>query len=332
MEQILREKVANLSDIYKQLNKDYRWRSSSNINNLIALAYTIKDKKYLKDQIDAVNNYIKKRTGPFSCYRQRSILFAALLNLNFPDPEDKFETLLEYETRLKEHGFRSYTYRPVTAYTLLVTAKTLDIDSLISKAYDIFCEMRRNHPRLTAGDDYPLSILLANSNQPTTTIMDAIEDLYAELHDLGFAKSNGLQMLSHILSLSSEKNSTKAERCRQLYQFFKDNKIKVYSSNYGTLGLLTLLENQSQKAACDVLDLSKYLHDDRSFRWLGRETLFLTATSLVAATKLESIKDSSEIVHTNAYVTIEALMAAQNAAILGATCAATSSAATSSGN
>jgi len=331
MDQVLREKAATLSDIFKQLNNDYRWKSSKNINNLIALAYTVKGKEYSKDKLEAVNNYIKKRTGPFSCYRQRSILFAALLNLNFSDPEAKFETLLKYETLLKEYGFRSYTYRPVTAYTLLVTAKTSDVDRVLRKAYEIFSEMRRNHPWLTSGDDYPLSIILANSDQSTATIIDIIEDLYTILHQMGFAKSNGLQMLSHILSLSSENNGVKAERCRQLYQFFKENKLKVYSSNYGTLGLLTLLGNQSMKAAQDVLELSKYLHDDRNFRWLGRETLFLTATSLVAATKLESIKNSSELIHTNAFVTIEALMAAQNATIIGAACAA-SSAATSSGN
>jgi len=331
MDQILREKAVNLSEIYKQLNKDYRWRSSKNINNLIALAYTIKGKGYERERLDAVNEYIKKRTGPFSCYRQRSILFAALLNLNFPDPEAKFETMLVYETKLKQHGFRSYTYRPVTAYTLLVTANTSEIERLIEKAYEIFSEMRRNHPWLTAGDDYPLSIILANSDQPIAAIMEVIEELYTMLHRLGFTKSNGLQMLSHILSLSSENNDVKAQRCRRLYQYFKENKLKVYSSNYGTLGLLTLLGDQSLKAADEVLELSKYLHEDRDFRWLGRETLFLTATSLVAATKLDSIKNGNELINTNAYVTIEALMAAQNATILGATCAA-SSTVTSSGN
>lgn len=84
-----------------------------------------------------------------------------------------------------------------------------------------------------------------------------------------------------------------------------------------------MLEAQSEQAARKVKEVSQYLGEDRNIRWLGRETLFLTATSLVSFLMLESMKNGSELVQTNAFVTIEALMAAQNAAMLGATCAAT---------
>jgi len=321
MERILREKADKLMQIYKQVNKDYRWKNSSNMNNLIALSYIIKEKEYNKKDIDRVNDYIKKNTGPFSCYRQKSILFSALLFLNYPDPEAKFDLLLDYEERLKAHGFKSYTYRPVTAFTLQLTCEPADIDRRIASAYEIFTEMRRNHPWLTSGDDYPLSILLAEKNIPISSMMEEIESLYRELHEEGFSKSNGLQFLSHVLSLSQENNKAKASRCRKLYDYFKENKLKVYSSNYGSLGLLTLLEDESSKAAREVNEISKYLAEDRNLRWLGKETLFLIATSLVTFQMLERLKQGGQIIQTNSFVTIEALMAAQNAAMLGATCA-----------
>lgn len=329
MDHLLRQKTDKLIGVYKQVNKDYRWKNSSNMNNLISLSYIMKDRQYSKQDIDRVNAYIKKSTGPFSCYRQKSILFSALLFLNFPDPETKFDILLDYEERLKANGFKSYTYRPVTAYTLLLTSKPSETDQRIARAYEIFTEMRRSHPWLTSGDDYPLSILLAATQEPISSIMEKTEDLYQSLNEAGFAKSNGLQFLSHVLSLSQENNKAKAQKCWKLYQYFKENKLKIYSSNYGSLGLLTLLEDKSEKAARDVQEVSRYLAEDRNFRWLGRETLFLTATSLVTFLMLESIKQGSELVQTNAFVTIEALMAAQNAAMLGATCAATSAASSS---
>lgn len=327
MESFLRENADKLIDVYKRVNKDYKWKNSSNMNNLIALSYIMKGKEYSREDVDRVNDYIKKNTGPFSCYRQKSILFSALLYLNYPDPEAKFDILLDYEQKLKEGGFRSYTYRPVTAYTLLLTSKASEIDQKIAKAYEVFIEMRKKHPWLTSGDDYPLSILLAGTTEPISSIIEKTEHLYDSLHEAGFSKSNGLQFLSHVLSLSQENDGAKAAKCWKLYQYFKENKLRIYSSNYGSLGLLTLLEDQSEKAARKVKEVSDYLGEDRNIRWLGKETLFLTATSLVTFLMLEGFKQGSELVQTNAFVTIEALMAAQNAALLGATCAATAASA-----
>ena len=322
MDLSLRLNVDKLINIYRQVSKDFKWKNSGNMNNLIALSYVMKGKDYIKEEIEQVNAYLKQNTGPFSCYRQKSVLFSALLVLNFPDPKAKFDILLDYEERLKQSGFRSYTYRPVTAYTLLLTCAPNKVDLRIAKAYEIFKAMRKAHPWLTSGDDYPLSILLAETEKPTSVLMSEIEGLYKELHQAGFHKSNGLQFLSHVLSLSRENNKEKAERCRKLYTYFKENKLKIYSRNYGSLGLLTLLGGQSDKAAMTVKEVCEYLREDRSIRWLGKEALFLTATSLVTFVLLERIEKGSDLIQTNAFVTIESLMAAQNAAMLGATCAA----------
>jgi hypothetical protein len=330
MDLSLQLQADKLKDIYNRLNKDYRWKNSSSMNNLIALSYVMKGKEYFRQEIDKVNRYIKQNTGPFSCYRQKSILFSALLTLYFPDPEAKFDNLLDYEERLKNGGFRSYTYRPVTAYTLLLVCEPNKIDARIAKAFAIFTDMRKNHPWLTSGDDYPLSVLLAGNDRPVSVIMEEIEELYQALNEAGFHRSNGLQFLSHILSLSRENVKEKAARCRKLYRYFEENKLKVYASNYGSLGLLTLLEDQSEKAARDVKEMCDYLRKERGIRWLGRETLFLTATSLVAFSMLERVKNGGDLIRTNAFVTIEALMTAQTPPMLGATCAAAGASASGS--
>jgi len=183
--------------------------------------------------------------------------------------------------------------------------------------------MRKDHPWITSGDDYPLSVLLAGADDAVGTIMKDIESLYHALNKVGLSKGNGLQFLSHILSLSPESNVDKAERCKSLYDFFKQNKLKVYATNYAALGLLTLLAERSQDAAQDVVSVSNYLREDRSIRWLGQETLFLTATALVSTILLKSIQNPKALIETNSYVTVDHLIAAQTAAMLGATCAAT---------
>ena len=327
MDAVLKENSNNLIKIYRQVYKDYKWKNSSNMNNLIALAHIMNEKEYSREAINTVNQYIARKTGPFSCYRQKSILFSALLALSFPDPENKFDTLQEYEMRLKDAGFRSYTYRPVTAYTLLLTCDGGQIDERIAKGYEIFTRMRKDHPWLTSGDDYPLSILLASSQDSVDTIMKEIEDLYNSLHRIGFNRGNGLQYLAHILSLSSENYEYNVSRCKALYDYFRQNNMKVYSSNYGALGLLTLMADRSQEAAQDVLIVNKYLREDRTIRWLGKETLFLTAVALASNILLRNLQNSKVLIEVNSCVTIEHLIAAQTAAMLGATCAATAVAA-----
>ncbi len=323
MDQILTESTDKLIWIYRQVHKDYRWKNSSSMNNLIALSHIMNDKDYSKQDIDRVNDYIKGKTGSFSCYRQKSILFSALLVLGFSDPENKFDILRDYEQRLKDAGFRSYTYRPVTAYSLLFTCEEAKIDEKIAKAYKIFTEMRKDHPWLTSGDDYPLSVLLASSEDSVATIMKDIESLYHSLNKVGLSRGNSLQFLSHILSLSAESKGDKATRCRMLYDYFKKNELKIYSANYGALGLLTLLAEKSQEAAQEVLVLSNYLRENRSIRWLGRETLFLTATALVSTIFLQKTQNNKVLTETKSHVTVENIIAAQTAAMLGATCAVT---------
>lgn len=326
MDNLLRHKADKLIEIYQQVSKDYRWQNSSLMNDLIAISYVMKDRPYSRDEMETVNAYIKSNTGAFSCYRQKSVLFSALLLLNFSDPESKFDTLLAYEDKLKEYGFRSYNYRPVTAYTLLLSCESRKTEMRITKAYEIFTEMKKNHPWLTSGDDYPVAILLAASEKPVISILANIEELYTALHEIGFNRGNGLQYLSHILGMSEENCKAKAARCRKIYDIFRQNKLKIYSNNYGSLGLLTLLEERSQKAVREVLQMCDYLREDRSIRWLGRETVFLTAASLVSYAMLENIKESNDAISTNAFITFEALIAAQDAAMLGAACAATTAA------
>lgn len=326
MDKQLQEKAEQLLDIYNETSRDFRWKNSSGMNNLMALFHVIKGRAYSAERIAIINDYIKDNTGVFSCYRQKAVLFSALLDLNFPDPEQKFNLLLEYEEKLKEQGFRSYTYRPVTAYTLLLSCSQSEVDQRIAKAYRIFTEMRKNHPWLTSGDDYPLAVLLAESKVEISEIMYNIENIYDQLQEAGFSRSNGLQFLSHILNFSSEEDQVKAKRCYELYKFFKDNGQHIYSTYYSSLGLITLLAEKSKEAADKVLELAEYLKKDRRFRWLGRETIFLTAAALVSSQYLENMKKNNEVFQTVAFVTIEALIAAQTAIMLGATCTATAAA------
>lgn len=323
MDQVLRDNSNNLIDIYRQVYKDYKWKNSSNMNNLIALAHILNEKDYSKERIDTVNEYIKMNTGPFSCYRQKSVLFSALLALSFPDPKSKFDTLQDYELRLKEKGFRSYTYRPVTAYTLLLTCEGKKIDERIAKGFEIFTRMRKDHPWLTSGDDYPLSILLASSQESVETIMQEIDDLYKALYSTGFIRGNGLQYLSHILSLSPESDEYNVAKCKALYDYFRKSNMKIYSSNYGALGLLTLMAERSQEAAHDVLLVNRYLRENRTIRWLGKETLFLTAVALASCLLLKKLQNSKALIEVNSCITVQHLISAQTAALLGATCAAT---------
>ena len=186
--------------------------------------------------------HIKKTTGIFSYYRGTSmIILSSLFACKYDNPKQEFDKMLHYDKRMKEAGFKNSMYLPMANYALLATCREEWQIIRINKAIEIYKEMKKNHPWLTSGDDYPLSILLADSDMPVNNIIDNMEECYNLLNEYGFGKNNGLQFLSHILGFRKEENKVKVLRCKEIFDKLKENKMKVYSGGYAVIGFLSIL-------------------------------------------------------------------------------------------
>lgn len=328
----LQQKVDSMRDCYFKICEEYKWESHYS-KHLAALTYTLKNKEFDKQRVENVKKAIKENTGVFSNYRgYTSFILAMLLCCQYDNPEEKLIELLSFDRKLRDAGFKNSMYLPVASYAVSLTSDYANVDQKASKAYEIYAEMKKNHPWLTSGDDYPLCVLLADSDNSTNLVVENIEDCYRYLNEFGFSKGNGLQFLSHILSFSNEDNRIKAQRCRDIFTILKENKLKLYTNYYAALGFLTIIGDNNNSAIESVIDVAKYLKDLKKYKWLGNGMNVLIASSIVCDEYINERKGQKNLIDTTLSISIEALIAAQTAALVAGVSASTAAAPSSSGS
>lgn len=318
MEELVKERLDRLIELFQQVSSEYKWEGSLT-NHFAALTCTLNNRDFDKEKIEDVRAHMKKTTGVFSNYRGTSkLILSALLACQYDNPKHEFDKILNYDKKMKEAGFKNNMYLPIASYALLVSCSEECVDVRINKAIEIYKEMKKNHPWLTSGDDYPLSILLANSDTSVNSIIENVEECYKLLNENGFGKTNGLQFLSHILGFRQEENKIKVLRCKNIFDTLKENKMKVYSGGYAAIGFLSILGEEGYEAVKQVIEVVKILKSTKKYKWLTKETHLFTAVALVSDVYIGNMKNQKELMKTAIGISIEALIAAQTVAIIAA--------------
>ena len=318
MKQLLEEKLDSLIELFKTVSSEYKWEVSLT-NHFTALTYTLNNRRFDKEKIEYVRKHMKETTGIFSNYRGTSkIILSTLLACKYDNPMQEFDKMLCYDKRMREAGFKNNMYLPLANYALLSTCSEEAVDTRINKALEIYKEMKKNHPWLTSGDDYSLSILLANSDFSVSGIIENMEECYKLLNENGFSKTNGLQFLSHILGFRQEENKIKVLRCKEIFDKLKENKIKVYSGGYAAIGFLSILGDKWLESVDQVIEVVDVLKSSKKYKWLSKETHLYTATALVSDVFIENMKIKKDLIQTAIGISIEALIAAQIVAVIAA--------------
>ncbi|MDP5273007.1 DUF4003 family protein [Chengkuizengella axinellae] len=329
MKQLLKTKVDEMLELYLTTQKDFRWENHLSVH-FAALTYSQKNKSYNKNDMKDTMSYIKENTRLFSPFRNSTFMISMLLSSEFSEPKQQFIKLLDYEKMLKEAGFKNSTYIPITCYALSLTCNENEntLQERIQKSFEIYSEMKKNHPWLTSGDDYPLSVMLANSDFSVESSIQKIEELYKSLNEIGFHRGNGLQLLSHILSFSEESVFEKTKRCEEIFEILKRNKLKIHSQYYAALGLITLLDNKNHEVVQELIDVVIYLNGLKKYKWLGKGMNVLLASVIVSRHFIEEKTTQNELIDTTLSISIEALIAAQTAATVSAIVATSAAAST----
>lgn len=293
-----------------------------------------KHKKILDtEQLKELMKYIRQTTGLFSPFRSNSFAIGAMLMTNYKDPRGAFDRLQEHFRLLKGMGFRSSTFLPMASYTLdsiMFDDKIQDMaiqtesyrQELVEKSKEVYDEMKKNHPWLTGGDDYPLAILIAHSGKD----MERIESIYDALNQNGLKKGNNLQSLANIIALSEEEERTIVDKVIDIADYCKKEGFRVNQTMYPGIGLMALVSEKAEYMQ-QVIDATKELKSIKKYKWLDKNLLFMFAVNLVS----EDIKNelsSKTISETMLNITVEQLVMAQTAVIVAAIAASSSAAAT----
>jgi len=326
MQELVKERLDRLIENFQAVSSGYKWEGSLT-NHFTALTYTLDNRRFDKEKVEDVRKHMKETTGIFSNYRGISkIILSALLTAKYDNPNQEFDRMLNYDKKMRNVGFKNNMYLPIAGYALLASCNEDRTEMRINKAIEIYKEMKKNHPWLTSGDDYPLSILLANSEDPTSSIIENMEECYNLLSENGFHKNNGLQFLSHILGFRKEDNKVKVERCKEIFDKLKDNKLKVYSSGYAIIGFLSILGEKGYEAVDQVIEVVSVLKSTKKYKWLTKETHLYTAAALVSDVFIENMKGQKDLIIAAIGISIETLIAAQTVAIIAAASSASAAA------
>ncbi|MTI79860.1 MAG: DUF4003 domain-containing protein [Firmicutes bacterium] len=331
MDNYLQTQLDSLVDLYNIMKKKYRWKANDISLRFAAYLFCLRSKPFDESQYDEMLKYIKKNTGLFSSHRTQAFTLTALLITRFDDPKQAHSDLLDYESLMKNEGFKSSQYLSIAAYALLLTCPKNSTPQRVKKAFEIYKRMKENHYWLTSADDYPVAVLLSDSEDHLDKIEKEMESCYQQLNDAGLRKSNGLQFLSHLLTFSPEATERKVARCKETMNYLKQHKLGVSSTYYGAIGFLALLGEEADKAKEEVREAVDYLKNIKGFKWHNKDLNILIVASMISNKYMEDTKHQ-QMLETTLGISIQALIAAQTAALIAATsAAAAASAASASG-
>jgi hypothetical protein len=159
--------------------------------------------------------------------------------------------------------------------------------------------------------------------------VDELESYYRALSEVGFAKSNGLQTLSHILAFSTMNMRDMIDRCSHLFQVMKENKLKVTTEYYPAIGLVALLDMDEKVLGEDFVEVATWLKGLKKYKWLGKGMNILLASGIISDYYIQSAKENG-LITTTLSVSIETIIAAQTAAMIASITAASAAASSAS--
>lgn len=292
------------------------------------------EKEFHAEQVKEISDYIKTSTKLFSPLRANRYLLSSLLMLKSKKPKQAVDRILDHLDHLKQAGFRKTNHLPMMSYcldSLLFNDDYYDqmkqtgsyIDDLIDETRKTYLGMRENHPWITGGEDYPLALLISYNEKDS----EEIEHIYETLVHLGLKKGNELQNLANIISLSEEESTVICNRVFDFIEYSVTKGFKVNRSMYAGIGLISLLGKDTNYLD-QVLEAATELKGIKKFKWLEKHLLFLFAVAIVT-TQVQLNIQREVALNTTIAITIEQLITAQIAVMMGmiaATTAASSAA------
>ncbi|WP_418201441.1 DUF4003 family protein [Alkalihalobacterium sp. APHAB7] len=311
----LQQKVEQYIDGYKQLKSALKWKVSDKTLMMVASIYVVNNKTLNISQFTELSEHIKSQVGLLSTLRgYQRFTIAAMLDVRFENPNAKFEEFIDLYEQLIQGGFKRDSFSYIAAMILLTNDPDgSDHRESIERALAIYKGMKAQHFFLTSTVDYPLAVLLAKVDTDIQILLDLTKTYYDELSKHGFRKGNDLQFLSHILSLQyEEKPNVLIERSLNILDKFKQSRRRLKTMHYPEIGLLALLEDGIQEIDF-VLQLEDQLNNEKAFKW-HKDMNFIMAVNFLMTDKMKE----SMILETGIFTTFEALMQAQQAAMIAA--------------
>lgn len=313
MNALVLKKIHTMDNLYNELKKDYKYQQNL-ARIVLSLIYTLKEKEFDKEIVDKTMQHIKSSTSLFSQYRGNNLFYLSmLLCCDYDNPSEKFNEIFDYQNLFNELGLAKVNTVTVAYTTLLASKYDLPLN-VLKNAQFIYNEMKKNHPWITDSNDFPLAILIAAFKND----LNKIEEYYNELKAAGFKTGNGLQLLAHILSFSTGSTKENVIKCKFVDNYLKNNQLFLPNAYYSALGMIALPQ-LTQNLLVELVETINYVSSLPNYKWIGKGNIILLASSLFITCCTNEFKCKEVLNVTNLRVMLNAILSAQNAALMAST-------------
>ncbi len=331
MEILLKEKADLMVDNFSKLKKGFKWQSALTLH-FGAMVHATKGMTVDIENLTKIQNHIKANTSLTSYFRGNNMFILSNLLYFEEDFTGFFKNMSQVYDLLKKAGFKHSPYLPLAAYTITKEVPMDQWNGRIERMDNLYKNMKKNHFWLTSSDDYVLAAVLATTDLDLQQMDFQIEKCYTLLNQEGFYKCNELQSLSHILAIGEEDSMEKCKRAMKLFSGLKKKKCKLQYTGLSTLGVLTLINQDSDVVINEVKEVYDYIKSKDGYGFWKLTTSMRTflAANLVSDYYVDGMKKG--LLQLTLANSINAILIAQQQAMIATACTATSVAATSAGS
>lgn len=323
MQEILKEKIDLFVANKERMQNAFKW-DNGYMHAVCSLIYTSINEEINIDKMKEADQLIKSKTGAFSGFRGNTRMAMMAQMALSGDMSAYFNAVKSVYEKLNAKKWFDSEYRIVAAMVIAQNEKDQNkYDDLVTKTNELMERMRENHPWLTGDDDISFAALLAVSGLETDYLIADMEKCYQILKDSKkFGSANGMQSLSHALSLELGNIEGKCNRVIGIYDGLKEKK-KKYGQTYelSTLGGLALSDADVSELVEQIAEADDYLKTKKGFGALG----IGSAQRLMYASMLVMQQYTAKVntIEAAALTGVVGLIIAQEAALIGAITATT---------
>jgi hypothetical protein len=328
MRDTLRNKCDLFADNYNSLYKKFKWNYAIN-TRLGALLYTMDDRGVDIEAILRCRKVIKENTGVFSQFKDTTNFMTAVMLSLHTEPEAMLKGAVTVYDAMKKEGFHSSSYLVIAAISIALQSDPYNYQQIISSAKKYYDAMKEEHRFITSADDYGFAALLAMTDKPVFQTVREMEYCYRTLKEV-FSSSNAVQSLTHVIAFSEEDTVAKCKRVVELHRAMKKRKCKLgYGVELSFLGVIALLQEDSEKLADEIAETQEYLKNKKGFGiWSASSTeRIMFSVALVCDDYLTDVKKNTmELTLAN---NVTGILLAQQMATMAAASGAAAAAASS---
>ena len=311
--------------LYEALEKDRRWWRDSRRLRYAAMAAvsTEGDPLSVANGIRNMEKGLKEASPRFMDVGSHiRFIVGAILYQNGDSAKGFMNEFVRVRKMFREERLhRALAMELMAVLVLRIQVKGGTISrQLVRRFREIYDEMKLHHRWLTGADDFPACALLTGQEGTPQLIGDRTEQIYTELLLRRFNKGNPLQTAANILFLANGTPQAVADRAAALRAVFREQKVRPNETHYDELAILSFLKAPAEKVVASVLTSREGLKSIRP-RFDG-VTTFNVAVGLAFLELSSHGLDVVGISNVKSLLDIQAVLAAQQAAMAGAAAAA----------